>query len=178
MKKTLFLTTILSLALVPGFTKEPSKHTADYIKGLAPEYIDKKVSLDVSSVSLIPGKEHPEFGFLIATTYDTRNRVPGGRIILVADKEKSIDLVKRYGVKPDVDRGRRGIIDVDTLRLSGVLRETGNKTLFLDLASSDVPTDILKGLKDDLPATKVKTPVRRGPVVMPPKGKVIKKGQK
>jgi hypothetical protein len=174
MKKYLFLIASLSLISAVGTCDEPSKHTANYFRGLAPEYIGKKISLDVSAVSPLHKVEDPKFGFLIATTFDTRNRVAGGKIILVADKEKSLDLAKRYGVTPEIERGRRGGFDIDTLRLTGVLRETENKVLYLDVATVDVPADALKGLRNELTDVK-NAPVRK----TPPKGKPpIAKGKK
>jgi hypothetical protein len=173
MTKKQFLISALSLIGVCGFCDTPSKHTADYIRGLAPDYLGKKVSLDVASVTPSHKADNKNFGFLVATTFDTRNRVAGGKMLIVADKDKSMDIAKRYGVKPDVERGRRGGFDIDTLRLYGVLRKTKSGMLFLDVASGEVPEDVLKGLKDDVGKIAVKG---KGPIVVVPKGKpAIKK---
>ena len=159
MTKKPFLIITLLFTVSLGYAA-PSKNTADYVRGFAPIHLNKKVSLDVAAVSPNHNIDHPKFGFLVASTFDTRNRVSGGKIIVVADKTESLDLIKRYGVKPDVERGRgRGAFDIDTLRLSGILRQTDNKVLFLDVASQEVPKDILKGLRDELADVKGKSKI-------------------
>ena len=133
---------------------DQSRHTANYFKGLAPEYIGKKISLDVSAVHPMHKAESDTFGFLVAQTFDTRNRTDGGKIFVVSDKEELLDLVKKFGSKPDIERGRRGGFDIDTTRLTGVLRQTDNNALFLDIAEQEVPGDVLRELKQAMSATK------------------------
>ena len=149
--KNLFLSSLI-LALSGLALADQSRHTASYYKGLAPEYIGKKISLDVSAVHPLHRAESEKFGFLVAQTFDTRNRTDGGKIFVVSDKEELLDLVKRFGVKPDVERARRGGTDVDTTRLTGILRQTENKMLFLDTAETEVPADVLKELKKAMAA--------------------------
>ena len=149
--KNLFLSTLI-LTLSSLAIADPSRHTASYYKGLAPEYIGKKISLDVAAVHPLHKAQSEKFGFLVAQTFDTRNRSDGGKIFVVSDKEELLDLVKRFGVKPDVERARRGGTDVDTTRLTGILRQAENKMLYLDTAESEVPSDVLKELKKAMTA--------------------------
>ena len=169
MKKFLL---ILSVVLSIGSTAfaDQSRHTAAYFRGLAPDYLGKKISLDVSAAQPMHRAESEKYGFLVAQTFDTRTRTDGGKIFVVSDKEELLDLVRRFGSKPDVDKGRRGVRDVDTTRLVGVLRQTDNQVLYVDLAEEEVPAEVLTELKKAMGATKKQTPAKGKGEQIPRKG--------
>lgn len=82
----------------------------------------------------------------MGNTYDDKTNRDGGKILVVSDKEELLDLVKKFGTSVDVTKFRRGR-DVDTRRLTGTLRQTDKKVLFLDIAEEEIPDKELKAVK-------------------------------
>ena len=161
MKRRIF-SSIICLLFCGALYADSSKNTANHVRALAPELIGKKVSLDVAAVSPLHKAESEKYGFLIANTYDDKSNRDGGRILVVSDSEELIALVKKFGSSPDVNKFRRGRV-VDTRRLTGVLRQTDNKVLFLDIAEEEIPEAELKAVKKALSNTAKKTlPVGKG----------------
>ncbi len=146
---------------------QSSRHTADYFRLEADKYEDRKISIDVAAVNEIKGLKNDDYGFLQATTYDTRNRTPGGTMFVVADKEEITKIIKKFGMRPEVDRDRGSGRDVETLRLTGVLRQTDKDKVYLDIAEEDVPASVLTELKESMngKATKGRNagPGKQGP---------------
>lgn len=169
MKTISLALTVLILAVLPISTRaDSSKHTARYFKGLASEFVDKKVSIDVSFINNLERFPHDRYGALIATTFDSKSRIDGGKILVIADRSELISMVKKYGSSPDVERGRKAF-DIDTKKLYGIFRQSDNKKVaFIDVTEEGVSDKVLAELKTDL-ANEKKAAVSKKP------GQAVKK---
>ncbi|MEO0413892.1 MAG: hypothetical protein AAF226_02940 [Verrucomicrobiota bacterium] len=170
MKKIITSTVVAMLAMASVAVANPSKHTANYIKSVADDSVGKKVSVDVTHIKVMERPTNDKYGFALANTWDTRNRQMGGQIIIVEDREKLAQLVKKFGVSPDIERARRiGNGDIDTSRLYGILKANDDgKGVFIDATEGEVPADLLEQMKKEMagktsdvkkPAVPVKKPV-------------------
>lgn len=110
MKTQHIIWSVLLVAFAP-FLRAESKHTADYILSTPSDYEGKSVTLDVAFVKPVNWKSPvPELAFFHAMTIDTREKKPGGCILVAILAEKSASFAKKYGLNFD-DRN-----DSDTLK--------------------------------------------------------------
>lgn len=113
---------------------EPSKYTANFLRGNSAAELGKKVNVDVSWVQAVRRVEVDDFAVFAVHTWDERENLPGGIIAAVVAKSQAQGFANKFGTSPDVEKRRgRGGVDLETGRLGGVLSEAGGKVLYLDL---------------------------------------------
>ncbi|MDP0497036.1 MAG: hypothetical protein Q7Q73_12610 [Verrucomicrobiota bacterium JB024] len=94
-----------------------SANTASYVKAHIDQYDGKAVSLDVVALRLLsPFTTNENYVMLGAGTWDDENRSPGGKILVIANKDDKDKLVNRYGTTVEHD-GR----EIDTKSLRGTV---------------------------------------------------------
>ncbi len=173
MKIVLTLTCLL-LAVSPALA-ERSKYTADYVRNFKSDQIDQKVTLEVAWMKPVKMKEEKDYTVVIAHTWDEREKNFGGTIPVVLLSEDRVDLLKKYDTAPDKEGGKFRGRDLDTRRLSGILREVGKgKTLVVDLTDGKVDLSELRKPEEDKDDGKgrkpePKKPLKKGPGKKPGK---------
>lgn len=135
----------ISVLLTGLAAADPSKYTANSLRGNSSAELGKKVSVDVSWVQALRRAEADDFAVFGVHTWDERENLPGGIIPAVVPKALEAEMARKYGTSPDIEKRRgRGGVDLDTGRLSGVLSETGGKVLYLDLTDGAAAKSGLK----------------------------------
>ena len=93
-----------------------SENTASYVKAHIDQYDGKAVSLDVVAMRLLcPFTTDENYVMLGAGTWDDDNRSPGGKILVIANKDDKDKLV-RYGTTI-AHEGR----EIETKSLRGII---------------------------------------------------------
>lgn len=151
----------ISVLLIDPALADPSKYTANSLRGNSNAELGKKVSVDVSWVQALRRAQTDDFAVFGVHTWDERENLPGGIIPAVVPKALEAEMARKYGTSPDIEKRRgRGGVDLDTGRLSGVLSETGGKVLYLDLTDGAAAKSGLKLSTDAAPGASIRERIK------------------
>ncbi len=162
--------------LITGFLTQASfaggklsRFTADFYRGQSDTYDGKEITVKVTHVKPFRFKSAIEgLRFFHAFTYDDREKIPGGVIIVAIPTGTEAEFLRKYGTAPENSgEGRKARRESDTERLTGILRADGKRLFFIDYDGQS--KDIIDARRQELmkelagagdPDTK--EPMRRG----------------
>ncbi|NNE91693.1 MAG: hypothetical protein HKN23_08600 [Verrucomicrobiales bacterium] len=135
----------VALLIAPAAFADPGKHTANYVKGHGDKLLNQVVRVDVSWVQPLRWANDSYTSFFLAHTWDEREKIPAGTIVVAIPKHEARKFVERFDTSPDVE-GHGWAFDLDTRRLKAVLAEGSDNSLFLDLTggSADSPGAVVR----------------------------------
>lgn len=126
---------------VPAMAADrPSSTSAEFYKLHPEKYADQEIALEVCFIRIFDRKSPiPELRFFHAMTYDTKNNLPGGIMILAVPADTVDKMVKKYGSFPD---GKRRWT-LDSEKLKGTFRIGSRGRYYLDVSGEAAA--LLKG---------------------------------
>ncbi len=113
-----------------------SKYTADFYRAQADSYLDKEITVKVTHVKPFRFKSDiPELRFFHAYTYDDKENIRGGWIIVAIPSGVEGAFVKKYGTVPSAS-GKKALRKSDAEKLKGVFRSDGKRLFYIDYEGS------------------------------------------
>lgn len=162
----ILLIALLGAAPFGAFAAASGENTAAHVKAYAEELEGEKVNLDVVFIRTHRyANEDVPYVFFWAMTIDEDERVGGGTILVVADKDDKDSLIRRYGTNLERDRGDGPEYKSMRGTVRFVEREGRGRRVYLDITGdgvdlSNAPDELIN---DEGDSSGLALPPGRGP---------------
>ncbi|MGB0413142.1 MAG: hypothetical protein ACPGJU_01735 [Coraliomargarita sp.] len=114
--------------------EEASDDSARHYKSHPEQYDGQSVDVDCAFVKRINGgPQVPGVAFFVAHTFDDKNKMHGGSIVIAVLEADASSFASKYGNIPDRERNKNSTADrVDTKRLDGTFHQLAKGHVYID----------------------------------------------